>query len=233
MSSGEQDRHIRMEILWLETRIFAAAQARDRLWACVMLGIQLAANTVALDMFVEWKSFLKWCVRWEPVIGNLYTTLKEAMRVNDSVHHYSLSWDALVSEWRRTVPESAPTLESCLHRAFVAYTAEKEATERAAEQQRIEDERVEMQRRLDAERLQREQEEYEEWLLAEAEAAQLRAQEELAALVAREEQEAQLAAELEEQRRAAQAREDQTRFRAAVQAAYNEGLRCTSHSERN
>lgn len=24
-----------------------------------MLGIQLAANTVALDMFVEWKSFLK------------------------------------------------------------------------------------------------------------------------------------------------------------------------------
>jgi hypothetical protein len=44
-----------------------------------------------------------------------------------------------------------------------------------------------MQRRLDAERLQREQEEYEEWLLAEAEAAQLRAQEELAALVAREE----------------------------------------------
>jgi hypothetical protein len=44
-----------------------------------------------------------------------------------------------------------------------------------------------MQRRLDAERLQREQEEYEEWLLAEAEAAQLRAQEELVALVAREE----------------------------------------------
>ena len=40
---------------------------------------------------------------------------------------------------------------------------------------------------MDSERLQREQEEYEEWLLAEAEAAQLRAQEELAALVAREE----------------------------------------------
>ena len=40
---------------------------------------------------------------------------------------------------------------------------------------------------MDAERLQREQEEYEEWLLAEAEAAQLRAQEELTALVAREE----------------------------------------------
>ena len=33
-------------------------------------------------LYVMTCSYGQWCVRWEPVIGNLYTTLKEAMRVN-------------------------------------------------------------------------------------------------------------------------------------------------------
>jgi hypothetical protein len=33
-------------------------------------------------LYVMTSSYGQWCVRWEPVIGNLYTTLKEAMRVN-------------------------------------------------------------------------------------------------------------------------------------------------------